>query len=65
MSATLWYAELFAEQIQRFVEERGGRPGRRERDDILVASCPISGDDSFLLHNLLRQEVLEAYRVSR
>ena len=65
MSATLWYAELFAEQIQRFVEARGGRPGRRERDDILVASCLISGDDYILLHNLLRQEVLEAYRVSR
>jgi len=65
MSATLWYLELFAKQIQRFVEEREGTKPSRERGALLVASCPISGDDYILLHNLLRQGALEAYRVNR
>ena len=65
MSATLWYLEPYVGQIQRFVEARNGRPGTRERGDLFVSSCLINGDDSILLHNLLRQEVLEAYRVSR
>ena len=65
MSATLWYFEPYVGQIQRFVEARNDQPGRRERGDLFVASCPINGDDYILLHNLLRQGFLEAYRVSR